>query len=284
MSETHEEGLSALLHETRTFVPPADLAKKANAQPGIYAEADADPIGFWEAQARELAWAQALVDGARVGPPLRQVVRRRHPQRRRQLRRPPRRGRPGRPGGLPLGGRAGRHPDHHLRRPVGFGLPGGQRAERARRAGRRQGGHLPADDPRGRRGHAGLRPAGGAAHRGLRRLLGRRAAQPHPRLRRPLRDHRRRRLSARRARARSSRRSTRRWPSARRWRRCSWSGARARTWPGTRAATSGGTTWSSASPSRTRPRPSTPSSRSTSCTPAARRPSPRASCTPAAAT
>ena len=40
MSETHEESLSALLHETRTFPPPEDLAKEANAQPGIYAEAD----------------------------------------------------------------------------------------------------------------------------------------------------------------------------------------------------------------------------------------------------
>jgi acetyl-CoA synthetase len=58
MSETHEEGLSALLHETRTFPPPADLAAQANAQPGIYAEADKDRIGFWEEQARALTWAQ----------------------------------------------------------------------------------------------------------------------------------------------------------------------------------------------------------------------------------
>ena len=58
MSETHEEGLSALLHETRTFPPPGDLAKAANAQPGIYAEADKDRIGFWEEQARELDWVQ----------------------------------------------------------------------------------------------------------------------------------------------------------------------------------------------------------------------------------
>ena len=35
----------------------------------------------------------------------------------------------------------------------------------------------------------------------------------------------------------------------RRWRRCSWSGARVRTWRGTRAATSGGTTSSTVSPS-----------------------------------
>ena len=50
---------------------------------------------------------------------------------------------------------------------------------------------------------------GRAAHRRLRRLLLRRAAQPHPRLRRPLRHHRRRRLPPGRAERRSSRRSTR---------------------------------------------------------------------------
>ncbi len=56
MSETREEGLSALLHETRTFAPPEDLAKEANAQPGIYAEADADPLAFWASQAKQLTW------------------------------------------------------------------------------------------------------------------------------------------------------------------------------------------------------------------------------------
>src|SRR5579859_3693591 len=58
MSERAEEGLSALLHETRTFPPPEELAKSANAQPGIYAEADADPVAFWESQARRLNWAE----------------------------------------------------------------------------------------------------------------------------------------------------------------------------------------------------------------------------------
>ena len=52
-----EEGLSALLHETRTLPPPAELASSANAQPGIYEEAAADPLGFWAAQAERLQWA-----------------------------------------------------------------------------------------------------------------------------------------------------------------------------------------------------------------------------------
>ncbi|HEY6430095.1 MAG TPA: acetate--CoA ligase, partial [Acidimicrobiales bacterium] len=58
MSQSNEQGLSALLHETRVFPPPEDLAKNANAQPGIYAEAAADPLAFWEAQAKRLTWVE----------------------------------------------------------------------------------------------------------------------------------------------------------------------------------------------------------------------------------
>ena len=58
MGESQEQGLSALLHETRTFPPPAALAEDANARPGIYDEAAADPLAFWEAQARRLQWAE----------------------------------------------------------------------------------------------------------------------------------------------------------------------------------------------------------------------------------
>ena len=57
MSES-EQGLSALLNETRSFPPPERLAEEANAQPGIYAEAQADPLAFWEAQAKRLTWAE----------------------------------------------------------------------------------------------------------------------------------------------------------------------------------------------------------------------------------
>jgi acetyl-CoA synthetase len=58
MSDNEEQGLSALLHETRTFAPPEALAKEANAQPGIYAEAHADPLAFWETLAKRLTWAE----------------------------------------------------------------------------------------------------------------------------------------------------------------------------------------------------------------------------------
>ncbi|MGH3743780.1 MAG: acetate--CoA ligase, partial [Mycobacteriales bacterium] len=49
--------LDALLHESRRFEPPADLAAQANAQAGVYDEAAADRLAFWESQARALDWA-----------------------------------------------------------------------------------------------------------------------------------------------------------------------------------------------------------------------------------
>ena len=48
--------LSALLHETRRFDPPADFAARANAQPSIYAEAAKDPPAWWAEQAENLQW------------------------------------------------------------------------------------------------------------------------------------------------------------------------------------------------------------------------------------
>jgi acetyl-CoA synthetase len=53
-----DQGLSALLHEGRRFEPPEDFVAHANAQSGIYDEADADPLAWWEEQARSLEWAE----------------------------------------------------------------------------------------------------------------------------------------------------------------------------------------------------------------------------------
>jgi acetyl-CoA synthetase len=58
MSQSDNESLSALLHETRQFPPPPELAAAANAQPDIYEQAAKDPVGFWEDQARRLQWAE----------------------------------------------------------------------------------------------------------------------------------------------------------------------------------------------------------------------------------
>ena len=52
MSET----LANLLHETRQFPPPAELAAAANVTADAYAEAGADRLAFWERQADRLHW------------------------------------------------------------------------------------------------------------------------------------------------------------------------------------------------------------------------------------
>ena len=125
----------------------------------LYDEADAGLRGLLGPAGRRPArLGPGLGHDPRVGAALRQVVRRRHAQRHRQLPRPPRRGRPGRQGRLPLGGRAGRHPHDHLRRPARRGAALRQRAEGPRRRAGRPGRHLHADDPRAADGHAGLRP------------------------------------------------------------------------------------------------------------------------------
>ena len=54
-----EAKLEAWLEETRSFAPSAEFAKQANAQPSIYAEADADPVAFWRKQADRLVWHKA---------------------------------------------------------------------------------------------------------------------------------------------------------------------------------------------------------------------------------
>ncbi|HET9077825.1 MAG TPA: acetate--CoA ligase [Acidimicrobiales bacterium] len=52
------QDLSALLRENRRFEPSPEFAAAAVAQPEIYDRADADPVGFWEEQARRLSWAE----------------------------------------------------------------------------------------------------------------------------------------------------------------------------------------------------------------------------------
>jgi len=54
MSETLEN----LLNETRQFPPPAELTAQANVKEDVYQAAEADRIGFWDAQARRLSWAK----------------------------------------------------------------------------------------------------------------------------------------------------------------------------------------------------------------------------------
>jgi acetyl-CoA synthetase len=51
-----EDSLSNLSHETRTFAPSTEFAAQANAKANLYDEAEADRLGFWENQAKNLHW------------------------------------------------------------------------------------------------------------------------------------------------------------------------------------------------------------------------------------
>ncbi|MGH3504551.1 MAG: acetate--CoA ligase [Nocardioidaceae bacterium] len=53
-----DETLSNLLHETRHFDPPADLAAHANVTAADYDEAAADRLAYWGKQAERITWAE----------------------------------------------------------------------------------------------------------------------------------------------------------------------------------------------------------------------------------
>ena len=53
-----DAALDALLHESRSFPPPAGLAASANAQPALYEEAARDRLAFWDEMAGRLDWEQ----------------------------------------------------------------------------------------------------------------------------------------------------------------------------------------------------------------------------------
>ena len=120
MTETSSDAtLSNLLKENRRFEPPEDLAAAANVTAEAYERAKADRLAFWEEQAERLTWAKPWDTGAGlanapfakwfVGGKLNAAYNcvDRHVE-----------AGQGRQGRLPLGGRARRHPDDHLRRPA----------------------------------------------------------------------------------------------------------------------------------------------------------------------
>ena len=65
--------------------------RRSSPAPTLYDEADADCEGFWARQARRARLVRGVAHDPRVGPPVREVVRRREAQRLVQLPRPPRR-------------------------------------------------------------------------------------------------------------------------------------------------------------------------------------------------
>lgn len=48
--------IEVLLQEKRTFKPPEEFARQAVAQAKIHKEAQANPIRFWEKEAKALDW------------------------------------------------------------------------------------------------------------------------------------------------------------------------------------------------------------------------------------
>jgi acetyl-CoA synthetase len=53
---TQVHAIEALLSEERRFPPPPEVTAQANAQPGIHARAEADPLAFWQSWALQLEW------------------------------------------------------------------------------------------------------------------------------------------------------------------------------------------------------------------------------------
>ncbi|OUC99558.1 acetate--CoA ligase [Streptosporangium minutum] len=68
-SRETQETLSNLLHETRRFAPPADLAAAANVTAEAYAEAEQDRLAFWEKQADRLSWSKRWDTTLEWNPP-----------------------------------------------------------------------------------------------------------------------------------------------------------------------------------------------------------------------
>ncbi|WP_031169475.1 acetate--CoA ligase [Streptosporangium roseum] len=68
-SRETQETLSNLLHETRRFAPPADLAAAANVTAEAYAEAEQDRLAFWEKQADRLTWSKRWDTTLEWNPP-----------------------------------------------------------------------------------------------------------------------------------------------------------------------------------------------------------------------
>jgi acetyl-CoA synthetase len=58
MDLANPEAIEALLHEHRVFAPDPTFAAHANAQPGIYEEAERDYLAFWKSWADKLEWIE----------------------------------------------------------------------------------------------------------------------------------------------------------------------------------------------------------------------------------
>ena len=239
------EALANLLNETRQFPPPAELAANANVTADAYDEAAADRLAFWARQADRLTWAKPWDAGAGlVEPAVREVVRRRRSSTWRTTAWTGT-SRPATATRSRSTGRASRATPAPSPTPTCTELTC-QAANTLTDLGvdgRRPGGDLPADDPGGGGGDAGLRPDRRDPQRGLRRLLRRRADQPDPGRQRQGGDHRRRRVPAGQAVGAEADRGRGGGELPVASSTCWWSAAPARTSPGRRRTTGGTRRW-----------------------------------------
>ena len=193
--------IDALMAENRKF-PPSEEFKANSLVTGtfLYDEAARGRRGLLgEAGRRAARLGRAVAHDARLADPERQVVRRRHVERRRTTASTAMCS-PAAATRSPSTGKAS--PATPARSPTPSCSTRCQRfANVLKSLGRRQGRpgqHLPADDPRGGGGDARLRPHRRPAQRGVRRLLGAGARRPDQRRRGQGAHHRRRRLPPRR--------------------------------------------------------------------------------------
>ena len=194
------------------YPPPEDFAAQANAQARHLRRPVRGVLGAGGPRAGHVV--RAVHRALPVGAAVREVVPRRQAQRLLQLRRPARRGRRGRQGRLPLGGRARRrHAHDHVRRSPEGRRPLRERAQEARREEGDAGRDLHGHGPGAAGGDARVHPARRAAHRRLRRLLGRLALGPDERHEVRGDHHAGRGVAARLDGRRSRRSPTRRWPT-----------------------------------------------------------------------
>ena len=137
-SRESDETLSNLMHENRRFDPPEELAEHANVNAEVYVEADADRLAFWAKAGRADRLGRALDRGAGLGNPpfAKWFVGGKVNAAYNCVDRHVEAGNGERVAYHWVGEPEGDTRDIDLRRAQGRGVPGGERAGRARGAGR----------------------------------------------------------------------------------------------------------------------------------------------------
>ncbi len=202
MADDKHTQIDALLQENRHFDPPPAFVAAAHvARPEGLRGGRTRPRGILGGVCRRARVEHAVDAGARLAAATRQVVRRRHAQRERELPGPARPRLASQQGRDHLGGGARRSTHHHVLGAVPRRLPVRQRAQVAGHPQGRSHRALPATHSRAGHRDARLRPHRRRAQRGLRGLQRRIVARSHQRSAGAPAHHGRRRLPPRQRRA-----------------------------------------------------------------------------------